>query len=186
MAIGRINASLSGVQPGGLAKIVPTSIAVGSGTGSVDANGNITFSGATSVSLNGVFSSAYQNYKLIYNLSAGTYSDVFFRLRNNGVDASGSNYYWSALYMLNTTLANNGGSSSSTSSTFATVSTGGTSQGSWEINSPFLANATSGNRMNTNPSLGEFAFFGHTLANSYDGLTITGNLTGTFRVYGYN
>lgn len=169
----------------GLAKIVPSSVAVGSGTGSADAFGTVTFSGASSVSLNGVFSSAYDNYKIIYNLNAGTYSDVFLRLRNAGVDATGSNYYWSALYMTGTTLANNGGSTSATSSTFATVSTGGTSQGSWEINSPFLARITSGNRMNTNPSLGEFAFFGHTLANSYDGFTATGNLTGTLTVYGY-
>ena len=34
MAIGRLNIGLTGVQPGGLAKVIPSSVAVGSGSGS--------------------------------------------------------------------------------------------------------------------------------------------------------
>jgi hypothetical protein len=49
----------------GLAKIVPSSVAVGSGTGSSDTTGKVTFSGASTVSLNGVFTSSYRNYKII-------------------------------------------------------------------------------------------------------------------------
>ena len=41
---------------GGLIAIVPTSVAVGSGTGSSSGNGLVTFAGVSSVSLNGVFS----------------------------------------------------------------------------------------------------------------------------------
>ena len=52
----------------GLAKIVPSSVAVGSGTGSANSLGTVTFSGASSVSLNGCFSSTYDNYRLMLNI----------------------------------------------------------------------------------------------------------------------
>ena len=53
----------------GLAKIVPTSVAVGSGTGSADSLGNVTFSGASSGSLNGCFTSTYDKYKILISSS---------------------------------------------------------------------------------------------------------------------
>ena len=100
VAINRINATLSGVQPGGLAKIVPTSVAVGSGTGSVDSNGSVTFSGASSVSLNSCFNSIYQNYRIIINIdSVGVDRNLTFRFRKSGSDKTGANYsYYSFLY----------------------------------------------------------------------------------------
>jgi hypothetical protein len=61
----------------GLAKIVPTSVTVGSGSGSASALGTVTFSGCSSVSLNGVFSSAYNNYKVLVNV--------------NSIDSTGTN-----------------------------------------------------------------------------------------------
>ena len=80
-------------QPG-MKMVVPTSVAVGSGSGSVDTNGAVTFSGASSVSLNGCFTSAYQNYSIIVNDdSASATGYQLFRLRTNGTDNSTSNYY---------------------------------------------------------------------------------------------
>jgi hypothetical protein len=49
----------------GLTQIIPTSVSVGSGSGTVSAGGAVTFSGATSISLNGAFTSTYQNYRLL-------------------------------------------------------------------------------------------------------------------------
>ena len=49
----------------GLAKIVPSSVAVGSGSGSFDANGAISFTGASSISINGCFSATYDVYKVL-------------------------------------------------------------------------------------------------------------------------
>ena len=78
----------------GLIKIVPTSIAVGSGSGSVDVNGTVTFSGSSSVSLNGCFTSLYRNYIIIYDSSTGGSGsgNTYFRLRQSGSDDTASTY----------------------------------------------------------------------------------------------
>ena len=51
----------------GLNLIIPSTIANTSGTASIGTNGTVSFSGATTVSLNDVFSSTYMNYKIIIN-----------------------------------------------------------------------------------------------------------------------
>ena len=79
--------------PAGIAQIIPSNISVDSGSASVDASGLITFSGATSIRLNNIFTSKYKNYKLVFN--AGTVSlaaTVLGRVRNAGV-AKTSSYY---------------------------------------------------------------------------------------------
>jgi hypothetical protein len=92
MAIGRINASLTGVQPGGLAKIVPTSVTVGSGSATVNGNGSISFSGATSVLVNNVFTSAYRNYFLTWESTSPASQYPNYRLSTGGTPNSTSNY----------------------------------------------------------------------------------------------
>jgi hypothetical protein len=54
----------------GLRLITPTSVT----GGTIGTTGAVTFSGASSVSLNGVFSSAYDNYRIVMNAS-GTKKD---------------------------------------------------------------------------------------------------------------
>lgn len=78
----------------GLVPIVPTSVSVATGTGSVNPLGQITFTGATAISLNGVFSSKYKNYRIVMNALSGNTStlDVPFRFRVSGSD-SAINYY---------------------------------------------------------------------------------------------
>ena len=61
---------------GGLTQIIPTSITVGSGTGSVSANGSITLTGATNISLINCFSSTYDNYKFIFSGTSATAGNV--------------------------------------------------------------------------------------------------------------
>jgi hypothetical protein len=188
MAIGRINASLSGVQPGGLAKVVPTSIAVGSGSGSSDANGNVTFSSASSVSLNGCFSSAYQNYKVVLNISASGSSDLQMRFRASGSDATTNyNRYGIAVNSSGSTVNYGSGT---TQAFFYVVQTSGIDTGAeFNLYSPFETIAT---RIVATSSGGTSPVFmggRHTTASSYDGFTLypdSTTITGTVRVYGYN
>jgi hypothetical protein len=77
--------------PTGLKKVVPSSVAVGSGSGSVSASGTVTFSGASSVALNGVFSSNYTNYKIVFNATSGS-GALYIRLRANNSDNSSAVY----------------------------------------------------------------------------------------------
>jgi hypothetical protein len=79
----------------GLAKIVPSSVAVGSGTGSSDSLGNVTFSGASTISLNDVFSATYKNYimKININSTSGSDANVLLRMRISNADNSTANYF---------------------------------------------------------------------------------------------
>ena len=86
------NGTAWAVQSPGLAPIIPTSVAVGSGTGSVGATGLITFSGVSSVSINGCFTSAYTNYRVVARYTnASTLSALYCRLRASGTNAT-NNY----------------------------------------------------------------------------------------------
>jgi hypothetical protein len=79
-------------QPG-IKMVVPTSVAVGSGSGAVDTNGAVTFSGVTSVSLNGCFSSTYDAYKVLVDITASSASsDLSFKYRTAGTDLSNTYY----------------------------------------------------------------------------------------------
>lgn len=56
----------------GLVPIVPSSVTLASGTSSISAGGIVTFSTASSVLLNSVFSDKYDMYKVFYNITATT------------------------------------------------------------------------------------------------------------------
>jgi hypothetical protein len=200
MAIGRINASLSGVQPGGLAKIVPTSVAVGSGSGSVDSNGNVTFSGASSVSLNGCFSSSYENYRVVVrvtNNSADT--DLFIRLRNTSNTDITANYYFGGYYSRVDNLG--AGTWNGNNVSYWHI-------GSMDIGNTVYSNSVSFDLYNPNTStynktmgmvgVGQLqtgSMFGiyiggslldTTVCNGISLISTAGNIGGTIRIYGYN
>jgi len=182
----------------GLAKIVPSSVAVGSGTGSADSLGTVTFTGASSVSLNGVFSSTYDNYVFVVNLtSVTTDNDSFIRLRTGGTDNTASVYGGAVSYM--------NSASSSGSASFGATQSYWTTQymasahtaGEFIMNifNPYLARQTgaTGHQVRHNSSstgdvesrLGSFV---HGAATSFDSLTYgraTGTATGTIQIYGY-
>lgn len=78
----------AGATPG-LNPCVPTSVAVGSGSATTSANGQVTFTGASSISLNGVFSATYDNYRVILSPdAASTTFNITARLRISGTDVT--------------------------------------------------------------------------------------------------
>jgi hypothetical protein len=181
----------------GLAKIVPSSVAVGSGTGSADSLGTVTFSGASSLSLNGVFSSTYDNYKVVCAITSVSTSTVGnIRLRVSGSDATSSIYERNGVYTV---------SNSSTINALTSTAQSSWVPFSWSTNSadgqgfvadflnPFKTNYTNCYGLFTGSSTstvwsGFLGLFTHRASTSYDGFTLygdTGNITGTISVYGY-
>ena len=80
----------------GLSLITPNSIAAtgGSATSSISSTGAVSFTSASAISLNNVFNSTYENYKIVwYWTQAGGGATPFIRLRNAGTTESGSYYY---------------------------------------------------------------------------------------------
>ena len=176
----------------GLVPMVPTSVAVGSGTGTANALGQVTFSGASSVSLNGVFTSACLNYKMVCQYTVSTGQDTRIRLRASGSDNStASSYVVQSNISTNGTVSGDDVANSSAAINFnaATTLINVLSQ---EFFNPQIAGATAilGSAMN-NVNGGYFTVSGctHNQTVSYDGFTLfgsSGTMTGTVSVYGYN
>ena len=153
--------------------------------------GLITATTASTISVNGVFSSAYQQYELITTGS----EENSFRLRVGGVDASGANYAQSSFRSISD------GSSglvvsqeTATSWSQFTMGQGTTSyQGTSKntIINPFETTQTSfmGRIVIpiSTPRTQEWITGGfHNSATSYTGFTLlTSSFTGTIRIYGY-
>jgi hypothetical protein len=179
----------------GLNLIIPTSITKGaSGSASVSANGLVTFTGTESILLNGVFSSTYQNYKLILNVSscslgaAGT--TIRYRYASTGTSNSNASYwfnnYGSAAWG-DATPASIAGAAVTSGEIGYTVSSGHYTA---DIINPavvdysyMIGSAVGIAETRTRPNL----FFATTV---FDGIQFFpgsgGTFTGTARMYGYN
>lgn len=178
----------------GLKNVVPTSINVGSGSASYNANGTVTFTGATSISLNNVFSSTYNNYKIVFtcdSIPSGT-TNANFRFRASGTDYSTGSYsrMVTVVYDGGTTTA--AGQAAQTQFQMLALNVGNTAMAIMDINSPNIAVRKqilfSGSGQS---STGVSSYSGSGWLNNagtYDGFTIytgTGTFTGSITVYGY-
>lgn len=187
------SATYAPVAAGGLVQIVPTSIAATGGSGSVSSTGLTSFTSASAISLNNCFTSNYDNYKVIINLTAAsTSANLQPRFRLGGTDSSAS-YYNAHMYLVSGSgtgtvqqdaniSSMNLGDFSSTSQTISIL----------DIFNVFSAAVTSFNyqtAMSFSTAARSFVGAGiHNVATSYDGITIrpsTGTFTGTVQVYGY-
>jgi hypothetical protein len=174
--------------------IVPSSVAVGSGSGSVGTSGAVTFSGASSVSLNDCFTSTYDNYRIVCHITNTSTADgLSMRLRVSGADNTTSNYNYARTESNSSATANRYGAAQ-TSFDVNSTDDGGLAVGFvLDLEAPFIANHTVGqiNVMGQNSSasyssrVGGYVFSATT---SFTGFTIfpgSGTIAGTIRVYGY-
>jgi hypothetical protein len=183
----------SKLEQQGLVKIIPSSVAVGSGTGSANATGTVTFSGASTVSLNNVFTTDYDNYKIVIKYGGSAIdTSLTLRLRtsapadvttnyDSGIDISGpGSGAWSATaattsFIIGTVGANNTAADLTLYSPAVTEATRCISLATGDKAGIAPYNAQIGSGYNTNTT----AYPSFTL------LPLTGNITGTVSVYGY-
>ena len=161
-------------------------VAAGVAPGLVHIN-TTTFSAVSSVSLNEIFSSAYQNYQIILTGQGSVYASTNFRLRVAGTDNStASSYLIQRLAASGTTVS--ALEATNTYAEFAELQTNPTAA-VMNIFNPAVAtptNAMTQTIVYQRPIL----IYGatHTQSVAYDGITIytlSGTITGTIRVYGY-
>jgi len=144
----------------GMKMIVPSSVAVGSGSGSIATQGTVSFSSASSISLNSCFSSTYDSYKIMFTNTTVT-----------GYAGSSSTSFQLG-YCLTAGASN-------TVDLFSPFATDYTS---------YLMTGTTKNATVSSANYGEWKNGGTSVTTSYDGFSIiagSGTLTGTIRVYGY-
>ena len=144
------------------------------------------FSAVASQSINDVFSSTYDNYRIIINWAGSGNHDLDFRFRVSGADNSDAQYNYNDFYSITTTTSN-----SSTSQTLFRIGNNNTNRGiiAIDITNPFASLQKS--YFSTNWGLGRLrlqaGYFGAT--NSFTGFSIipsSGTITGSVSTYGYN
>lgn len=165
--------------------IKPSSVVNGTDNG----KGTVTFSGASTVSLNGVFSSKYEFYMIqIIAVNSSNTQSFLWKWRNAGSDLSAANYYNARLSVSTGGTVTGGGAGATTTSNFGQIATG---MGFFTV---FAAHTQTEPRLNGNAynselsGLSTFAS-GYRATQAADGFTIytsSGTITGTVSVFGYN
>jgi len=167
--------------------VEPSSIAFSGTSAAIVGGGSVTFTAVTSLSLNGVFSSTYDNYMVVVRNTASAGERFEFRLRAAGTDASASNYVRQSLNADSTTVnADRATTSNFNLQLVGTPANGFTSH--WY--GPNLAQPTAFRSVSvsgrSNGYIVEQAGT-HSLSTAYDGFTATAiscNITGRVAVYG--
>jgi hypothetical protein len=153
------------------------------------------FTAQSSVSINNVFNSTYDNYKITFvtNSSYGSGQvQTNMRLRSNGTNDSSGVYFWSRLY----SGASVTGGSSANSATVWEIGDSNIpiTRFSMDIHLPAVSSVTShvtqaASYQVTGPNFFLITSSGMTTSTtSYDGFSIiptSGTMTGTIKVYGY-
>lgn len=175
----------------GLISMQPSSLSVTGTSGVINSDGGVDFSSITSLSLNGVFTSAYTNYLVVLTSTLGSGSEpIYMRLRSAGTDASGTDYAGQLTYAdgtSETALRITG----QTQAVIAHVNSTALSGDHVYIYQPYLSTPTVTRDVNTNAAswarIVDCAA-GHGLSTSYDGMTIypnTSSISGNIHVFGY-
>lgn len=193
----KTNEIITDVNLSGLFGIIPTSVA-GTGVSYSATTGLVTFTAASTISVNGCFTSNYANYRIIWDIpTTSTNLNLTMQLRVSGTNAATA---YDRIV--------NGG----TGAIAAPTMVNNLNQTSWQVAAattaqhhsildlwrPAVAVGTVGMLQGvglTNPptaagtwAIQQASVF-HRTATAYDGFTIapsTGTCTGTLRIYGYN
>ena len=174
----------------GLHLIAPTSIAYTGTSATVSANGSVTFSAVSSLSLNGVFSADYDNYMIVVRGDSPTATSWYIRFRDTGSDSS-TGYVEQRIEANGPSVTAQrdqiGGTYGWVLASYNTRESGATVY----VFGPKLAQPTAYRSSSvsdfTNAFLRDYAGT-HSVSNDYDGITFIGQnttpLTGRVAVYG--
>jgi len=175
----------------GLNLLTPTSIAYTGTSATISANGSVSFTACSVLSLNGVFSADYDNYQAVfkYTSTAVGYSTQIALSAGGTPETSASNYYTMQRIIADSTTVS--AASFSWNYMYLTV------PGSTLVNGgiawfygPYLTQPTAYRSVSAssinNAYINEYAAT-HSLSTSYDGFRIvpaSGNISGRVAVYG--
>jgi hypothetical protein len=192
-----INQLIAGVNGVAFSGVIPASVA---GTGvTVSPGGKITFTNATSVTVIGVFTGSYDNYRVSWNVPTQTAnSDLAMRVNTAGVDDTSANYNYNRGFFRGSDGTANDQMTTAASQWLLTVGANSTqtNDGYMDLYGPALARYTAGQGQATvyYSSLPQMyttiTGLRHNATASWDGFSIYpasgGTISGTIRVYGYN
>lgn len=183
-------------MPDGLILMTPTSVAT-SGAGasaSIGANGSVTFTTCLTLSINGVFTSAYDNYVVMmrFVMNSGSGDSLTYRLRASGSDNSTASSYKSQYkYADNTSVLAN---TATDTQGYLGYSYQGKREGlAWYVFAPYKSEPTA-SLTHTFNDRSDAAIYDygstHSQSTAYDGFTLLTStnrtLVGLLTVFGFN
>jgi hypothetical protein len=182
---GKITAALFNSYTG-QQQVIPTSV-VG---GTLSAGGTVAFSGATTVSINGCFTTKYDNYVLVLVVSSSSAAvSITAEMRNAGADFTGANYM-STTQLINSTTPAYTYSVSATEAAICRSNGSGGGGSRIDIQSPMLAAETNLFGQGTDAAYAQQYWGALQTSGTYDGISLFAKfgptITGTIRIYGYN
>jgi hypothetical protein len=177
----------------GLVMRTPTSIvAEGSGqTATINPDGSVSYAGCSVISLNGVFTSTYDNYVIAMRfIGTSASQNLTARLRLSGTDSTAANYTRQVLYAQSTSAT----AVRHTGYTGFYIGLSDTSYSGFSayLFGPALAQPTAARGSTASGSGGAYIWeeaCTHSLSTAYDGITFfasAGNLSGLISVFGFN
>ena len=174
----------------GMVLVSPTSIDHSGTSATLGANGQVTFSAVTSLSLNGVFSADFDNYLIVYSQKSTIGAALLVKLRASGTDTTGSDYTSQRLLASSGTVAG-ARFSSETSARIGSNEDDSENGEAIAIYGPALSQPTAMRNVSANTEAGaviaDYAAT-HSLSSSYDGCTFFtasgASLSGKLAVYG--
>lgn len=181
----------------GLIPVIPTSVNVNSGSATVAADGTITFSGMSTIGINGCFSAAFRNYRFVLSdlqASNPNYPGITFLLRNAGTNVTTEYWNWGVRAVSSAGITQRGANSTSGMEIVSTIGWGGKYAAvTADVNTPFIASNTtilsSAVGFDASSALWQSQSCFKNDTSSYDGMSFTissGTAVGTLKIYGYN
>jgi len=145
-----------------------------------------TVTAQSTVSFNNVFSATYENYLILATYTVGADTDLNFRLRVAGVDASAANY--TTIILDNTGSITAARLTSQTNTRLGPARNGVVMRSRADIFSPSLAVSTTLMARTVSVPVDNQIGGSQDAATAYDGFTLypgSSTITGTIRIYGY-
>jgi hypothetical protein len=174
-----------------LSLITPTSIAATGGSATISTTGAVSFTSASAISLNDVFSATYLNYKILITYTSAPGVATRLRWRVAGSDNSGTDYNYTVFRSNMFDGTTSSWTQTADGNTFHNIgetSSGEASASNIDVFQPFATAKTT--YVQSSVRLGSFyggaGYFNATT--SFTGFSIvpsSGTMTGTLSVYGY-
>jgi hypothetical protein len=184
LSLASASATYAPIAAGGLIQLIPSSAT----NGTIATNGTVSFTSASIISLDGIFSSTYEFYQINFRaVNSSSTQTLNFRLRASSSDLSGSNYYYGRVLGNTSTTVSSAGGGPATAAVTTGISTGDcfeTIRFAYTQTEP----RWEGNGYNSETSAITTFAGGYRASQAVSGISFyasSGNITGTLSVYGY-
>jgi hypothetical protein len=151
-----------------------------------------TFSAVSTASFNSCFTSSFDNYRIVGNITATASNVLYFRVRSGGTDRTNADYAWCRSYVAANATTGAAGIYGASYMIAAVANTNGRQSFSLDVFGPNLSGFTNVAGQSTEMAAAMFYLqqIGgiSTATATFDGfsvLPVSGTISGEIRVYGY-